>query len=73
MLSEPARLSDAIANAPVVAIAGISWYELAWLFDAGALRSMLIPGHGCVMPPRVLLGTCNETPVRAQPALHRER
>ncbi|CAN5840378.1 type II toxin-antitoxin system VapC family toxin [soil metagenome] len=42
MLSDPARLSDAaseaIAGARVVAVAGISWYELAWLIDAGRIE-----------------------------------
>lgn len=43
MLVDPDRLSDragtAIANADSVGVAGISWYELAWLFDAGRLQA----------------------------------
>jgi PIN domain nuclease of toxin-antitoxin system len=41
-LSDPAKLSDvageAVSQAADVAVAGISWYELAWLIDAGRVE-----------------------------------
>ncbi len=41
-LTDPAKLSDAasaaIAGAARVCVAGISWYELAWLIDASRIQ-----------------------------------
>lgn len=41
-LTEPARLSEAataaVEAADRVSVAGISWYELAWLIDAGRIE-----------------------------------
>lgn len=40
-LSEPERLSsaahEAVENADELGVAGITWYELAWLIDAGRI------------------------------------
>lgn len=42
VLCDPSRLSDAAASAvgaaAQVAVAGITWYELAWLIDAGRIQ-----------------------------------